>query len=69
VREEVTGGQRKLHNEELHNLYSSPNIGVIKSMRMRWVEHVACMVEMRNAYKLFVRKPEGTRPLGRPKYR
>jgi hypothetical protein len=64
-RDEVTGGWRKLHNEELHNLYSSLNIiRMIKSRRMRWVECVAHMAEMRNEYKIFVRKPEGERPLG-----
>jgi hypothetical protein len=54
-RDEVTGGWRKLHNEELHNLYSSPNsIRMIKSRRMRWLGHVACMEEMRNAYRILV---------------
>jgi acyl-coenzyme A synthetase/AMP-(fatty) acid ligase len=55
---------RKLHNEELHDVYSSPNIiRMIKSRRMRWAEHVARMEEKRNAYRLLVRKPEGKRPL------
>jgi hypothetical protein len=63
----VTGGWRKLHNEELHNLYSSPSI--IKSRRMRWAGHVARMGEKRNVYKLLVGKPEGKRPLGRPRRR
>jgi hypothetical protein len=59
-----------LHNEELHNLYSSPNIiRMIKSRRMRWAEHVARMGEKRNAYRILVGKPEGRRPLGRPKRR
>jgi hypothetical protein len=67
---EVTGGWRKLHNEELHNLYSSPCIiRIIKSRRMRWAEHVARMGENRNVYRLLVGKPEGKRPLGRPKRR
>jgi hypothetical protein len=64
----VTGGWRKLYNEELHNLYSSPNIiRMIKSRRMRWAGHVACMGGKGNAYRILVRKPEGRRPLGRPK--
>jgi hypothetical protein len=65
-RDEVTGGWRKLHNEELHNLYSSPSIiRIIKSRRMRWAEHVARMGEKRDVYMLLVGKPEGKRPLGR----
>jgi hypothetical protein len=63
-------GWRKLHNEELHNLYSSPSIiRIIKSRRMRWPGHVARMGEKRKAYRLLVRKPEGKRPLGRPRRR
>jgi hypothetical protein len=55
----VTGGWRKLHNDELHNLYSSPSIiRIIKSRRMRWVGHVARIVEKRNVYWLLVGKPE-----------
>jgi hypothetical protein len=66
-RDEVTGGVRKLHNEELRDLYSSPSlIRVIKSRRMRWAEHVALMREKRNVYRLLVGKPEGKRPLRRP---
>jgi hypothetical protein len=66
-RDEVTGDWRKLHNEELHNLYSSPNIiRMIKSRRMRWAGNVARMGEMRNGYRILVKKPEGKRPLGRP---
>jgi hypothetical protein len=69
-RDEVTGDWRKLHNEELHNLYSSPSIiRMIKSRRMRWAGHVARMGETRNAYRILVGKPEGKRPLGRPKRR
>jgi hypothetical protein len=69
-RDRVTGGWRKLHNEELHNLYSSPSIiRIIKSRRMRWAGHVARMEEKRNVYKLLVGKPEGKRPLGRPRRR
>jgi hypothetical protein len=66
----VTGGWRKLHNEELRDLYSSPSIiRVIKSRRMRWAGHVARMGEKRNAYRLLVEKPEGKRPLERPRRR
>jgi hypothetical protein len=66
-KDEVTGGWRKLHNEELHDLYSSPSIiRIIKSRSIRWVGHVARMGERRNAYRLLVRKPKGRRPLGRP---
>jgi hypothetical protein len=69
-RDEVTGEWRKLHNEELHNLYSSPDIvRQIKSRRMRWAGHVARMGEERNVYKVLVEKPEGKRPLGRPRRR
>jgi hypothetical protein len=58
--EEVEGGWRRLHNEELHNLYASPNIiRVIKSKRMKWAGHVERMGEMRNAYKISVGEPEG----------
>jgi hypothetical protein len=67
---EVTGGWRKLHNEELHNLYSSPSIiRMIKSRRMRWAGHVAGMGLKRNAYRILVEKPEGKRPLGKPRHR
>jgi hypothetical protein len=69
-RDEMTGGWRKLHNEELHNLYSSPSIiRIIKSRRMRWAGHVTRMGEKRNVYRLLVGKPEGKRPLGRPRRR
>jgi hypothetical protein len=64
------GGWRKLHNEELHNLYSLPSIiKIIKSRRMKWAGHVARMGEKRNVYRLLVGKPEGKRPLGRPRRR
>jgi hypothetical protein len=64
-RDEVTGGWRKLHNEELHNLYSSPSIiRIIKSRRIRWAGHVARMEAKRPAYKILVGKREGKRPLG-----
>jgi hypothetical protein len=61
-RDEVTGEWRKLHNEELHDLYSSPSITrIIKSRRMRWAGHIARMGEKRNACRLLVGKPEGKR--------
>jgi hypothetical protein len=60
----------KLHNEELHNLYSSPSIiRIIKSRRMRWAGYVARMGEKRNVYRLLVEKPEGKRPVGRLRHR
>jgi hypothetical protein len=66
----VTGGWRKLHKEELRDLYSSPSIiRITKSSRMRWAGHVARMGEKRNVYRLLVRKSEGKRPLGRPRRR
>jgi hypothetical protein len=69
-RDEVTGGWRKLHNEELHNLHSSPSIiRLIKSRRLRWAGHVARMGKKRNAYRILVGKPEGKRPLERPRWR
>jgi hypothetical protein len=69
-RNEETGGWRKLHNEELHKLYSSPSIiRIIKSRRMRWAGHVARMCENRNAYRILLGMPEGKRPLGRPRRR
>jgi hypothetical protein len=67
-RDEVTGEWRKLHNEELHNLYSSSDIiRQVKSRPMRWAGHVARMEEERKVYKVLVGNPEGNRPLGRPK--
>ena len=69
-RDEVTGEWKRLHNEELNDLYSSPNIvRVIKSRRMRWAGHVARMGEERGVNRVLVRKPEGKRPLGRPRRR
>jgi hypothetical protein len=69
-RDEVTGEWRKLRSGELHNLYSSPDIiGQIKSRRMGWAGHVARMGEGRNLYRVLVGKPEGKRPLGRPRRR
>jgi hypothetical protein len=67
-RDEVTGGWRKLHNEELHNLYSLASIiRMIKSQRMRWAGHVAYMGQRRNASMILVGKPEGKRPLRIPR--
>jgi hypothetical protein len=69
-RDRAMGGWRKLHNEELHNLYSSPSIiRIIKSRRMRGAGYVAQMGEKRNVYRLLVGKPEGKKPLGRPRRR
>jgi hypothetical protein len=67
-RDEVKGGWRKLHNEELHNLYSSPSIiRMIKSRRMRWAGPGARMEDKRNAYRLLLEYTEGKRPLGKPR--
>ena len=64
-KDEITGEWRKLHNAELHALYSSPNIiRNLKSRQLRWAEHVARMEQSRNAYRVLVGKPEGKRPLG-----
>jgi hypothetical protein len=69
-RDGVTGEWRKLYNGEPHNLYPSPVIILqIKSRRMRWAGHVACMGEGRNVHRVLVRKPEGKRPLERPRRR
>jgi len=69
-RDEVTGEWRTLHNEELSNLYSLPYIvRVVKSRRMRLAEHVARMGKGRGVYRVLVEKPEGRRPLGRPRRR
>ena len=69
-RDEVKGEWRRLHNEELNDLYSSPNIvRVIKSRRIRWAGHVAHMGEERGVYRVLVGKLEGKRPLGRPRHR
>jgi hypothetical protein len=69
-RDEVTGEWRKRYNEELHDLYSSPNIvRVIKSRRMRWAWHVVQVGEKRGVYRVLVGKPEEKRPLGRPRHR
>jgi hypothetical protein len=69
-RDEVTRGWRKLHNEELHNLYSSPDtIRMIKLGRMRWAGHVAQIRAKMNACRILVGKPEGKRSAGRPRHR
>jgi hypothetical protein len=69
-RDDVTGGWRKLHSGELHNLYSSPKIiRQNKSRRMRWAGHVARMGEGRNVYRVLVGKPEGKKAIGRPRRR
>jgi len=69
-RDEVTGEWRRLHNDELNDLYSSPNIvWVIKSRRMRWAGHVARMGEEKGVYRVLMGKPEGRRPVGRPRRR
>jgi len=69
-RDEVTLHWRKLHNKELNDLYSSPNIvRVIKSRRMRWTGYVARMGAWRGIYRVLVRKHEGKTPLGRPMHR
>jgi hypothetical protein len=68
--DEVTGECRKLHNEELNDLYSLPNIvQVVKSRRIRWAGHVARLGEDRGVHRVLVGKPEGRRPLGRPRLR
>ena len=68
-RVEVTGEWRNLHNEELNDLYPSPNVHVIKSRRMRWGVHVAHMGERSGVYRVLMGKHEGKRPLGRPRHR
>jgi hypothetical protein len=69
-RDKVAGEWRKLHNEELNDLYSLPNIvRVVKSRRMRWAGHVVCMGEDRGGHRMLVGKPERKRPLGRPRRR
>ena len=69
-RDEMTGEWRRLHNEELHGLYDSPDVvRIMKSRRLRWAGHVARMGEKRRLYSIVVGKPEGKRPLGRPRRR
>jgi hypothetical protein len=65
MRDKVTGSWRSLYSEEFHDLYASPNIARV----MRWAEHVACLGEMRNVYKILLGKPEGKRLLGRCRHR
>jgi hypothetical protein len=68
--DEVSGGWRKLHNEELHSLYPSRiKIRMIKSRRMSWAGHVAQILDNRNAHRIIMGKPEGKIPLGRPRRR
>ena len=66
-RDEVTGEWRKLNNEELNDVYSSPSIVRVMKSRMRWAGHVARMGEMRGEYRVLVWKPVGKRPLERPR--
>ena len=68
-RDEITGEWRKLHNAELHALYSSNIIRNLESRRLRWAGHVSRMEQFRNAYRVLVEKPESKRPLGRPRRR
>jgi hypothetical protein len=68
-RDEATGEWRKFYNEELHISYFSPNIRQIESRRMRWAAHVARMREEKIVYRVLVGKPEGKRPLGKPRRR
>jgi hypothetical protein len=69
-REEVTGQWRRVHNEELYALHTSPDIiGVIKSRMMRWSGHVACMRDRGDAHRVLVGRPEGRRPVGRHRHR
>ena len=68
-RDEVSGEWRKLHNEELNDLYSSPNIFQVLKLKLRRVGHVARMGETRGVYRVLLGKPEGKRPLGKPRSR
>jgi hypothetical protein len=68
-RDELTGEWRKLHNKELHDLYSSPSISRMMKSRIRWTGHVARRGEKRNTYRLLIGGPKGKRPLGRPRRR
>jgi hypothetical protein len=69
-RDKVMGEWRRLHNEELNDLYCSPNtVRVINSRKMRWAGHVARMGEERGVYRVLVGKPEGKKPMGRPRRR
>ena len=68
-RDDVTGDWRKLHNEELNDLYCSPNIVLVIKSRMRWVGHIARMGDRRGLYRVLMSKPGGKRPLGKPRRR
>jgi hypothetical protein len=69
-RDEITGGSRKLHSAELHNLYASPHIiTMVKSSRVIWARHVARMVGKKTAYRVWVERPEVKRTIGRPRHR
>jgi hypothetical protein len=68
-RDYTIGSWRKLHNVELHDLYSLPNIIRTINPRMRWAEHIPCIREKRNAYRVLMGNPKGKRPLGRPRHR
>jgi hypothetical protein len=67
TRDEVKGEWRKLHNEELNDLYCSPSIVRVTKLKMRWARHVASMGEGRDVYRVWVGKPERKRPLGKPR--
>ena len=67
--DDVSGELRRLHNEELNDLYTPNIIQVIKSRRMRWVRHVACVGDQRGAYLVLMRIAEGTQPFGKPTHR
>jgi hypothetical protein len=67
-RDYTIGSWRKLHNVELHDLYSLPNIIRMKNQRTRWAGHIPCVREKRTAYRVLMGNPNGKRPIGRPRY-